>query len=335
MSGIVGSESTPSTAIRVDALFDEVRSGLRRRPKRLPEKLLYDEVGSRIFREITRLEAYYPTRSELEILERYLPDVARHLGRGARVVEFGSGEGRKTEMLLETLEDPGACIPIDIAEEQLLESCERLRLAFPTLEVVPIATDFTRPFRLPSPSNGGPVAPPFFFFPGSTIGNFEPYQAEDFLRRIGEIGGTGSTLLVGVDLAKPRELLELAYDDPGGVTARFNLNALVHLNRILDADFDPHRFRHRAVWNSSRSRIEMQLVSVADQTITFSPGLPGTEPFRVEIRSDEAVVTEHSYKYSIGGFTSLCRGAGWKTLKSWTDDRGWFSVHFLEREGRI
>lgn len=324
---------TVTDAVGIDALRAEVHAGLGGRPKRLPEKLFYDDIGARIFEDITRLDEYYPTRCELEILEERLPAVARHVGSRARVVEFGSGEGRKTAMLLESLVRPAACIPIDISEEQLMRSCERLRLSHPAMDVIPLVTDFTRPFQLPAPARGDPAKPVLFFFPGSTVGNFEPDQAQRFLRHVGMVGGRGSKLLLGVDLPKSPDVLRLAYDDLDGVTARFNLNALVHLNRVLGTDFDVRAFRHRAVWNALRSRIEMQLVSVASQTVTLPGDLCGGESVEVEIRPGEPIVTEHSYKYSIEGFDALCRGAGWRTLESWTDRRGWFSVHFLERGG--
>ena len=319
----------------LSVLFGEVSDGLRSRPRRIPEKLFYDRRGAQLFEQITRLEAYYPTRLEIGILNRCLDEVSVLVGPDPTVVEFGSGSGRKTDLLLESLNRPATYIPIDISEVQLLGFADQLMAHYPQMAVAPVVADYTEPFSLPitdAPGEGG-AGGLLFFFPGSSIGNFEPDQAERFLQRIGMAGGPGSSLLIGVDLVKERAVLEKAYDDPEGVTAEFNRNALHHLNDLFDGNFDVDTYRHRAVWNAGRSRIEMHLISTRDQEVILDPRLPHGEPLRIRFREGEELVTEHSYKYRLDQFASLCRQAGWTMVRHWTDDRGWFSVHFLEREG--
>ena len=326
-------EPTLAGRDRLSVLFSEVSEGLRSNPRRIPEKLFYDERGSDLFEQLTRLEAYYPTRLEIEILGACLGEMRSLIGAGSRVVEFGSGDGRKTSQLLDALDRPSLCVPVDISERQLFEFADRLRDRYPDLEVVPLVADYTQSFALPDGSASEANGRLLFFFPGSTIGNFEPREAEAFLRRVGMIGGVGCFLLVGVDLVKERKTLERAYDDPEGVTAQFNRNALRHLNRLFDGNFDVASYEHRALWNVERSRIEMHLVSPHDQEVTLDPGLAYGEPLRIRIRGGEPLVTEHSYKYELDRFKSLCNRAGWRTLRTWTDDRAWFSVHLVQMDG--
>ncbi len=326
-------ETTLAGRDRLSILFSEVSEGLRSNPRRIPEKLFYDERGSDLFEQLTRLEAYYPTRLEIQILGACLGEMRSLIGPGSRVVEFGSGDGRKTSQLLDALDRPSLCVPVDISERQLLESADRLRARYPDLEVIPLVADYTESFALPDGSANEANGRLLFFFPGSTIGNFEPGEAEAFFRRVGMIGGVGCFLLVGVDLVKERKTLERAYDDPEGVTAEFNRNALRHLNRLFAGNFDVASYEHRALWNAERSRIEMHLVSPYDQEVTLDPGLAYGEPLRIGIRGGEPLVTEHSYKYELDRFKSLCSRAGWTTLRNWTDDRAWFSVHLLEMDG--
>jgi L-histidine Nalpha-methyltransferase len=331
-----------------EALREEVARGLSRSPPTLPPKLFYDDRGARLFEEITRLPEYYPTRTEVGILETHLPEMARRIGSGVQVVEFGSGSGEKTELLLRALDDPAAYVPVDIAEEQLRRVAASLDRAFPGLKVVPLAADYTRPFRLPDLGLGpgsddgietAAEAPrPLLFFPGSTVGNFEPADARSFLRRAGESLGPGSLLLIGVDLVKPREVLESAYNDARGVTAAFNRNALVHLNRLLGMDFRPESFRHRAPWNPEASRIEMHLVATEPQVVTLpgklddSDSPTSTPRLRLVLEEGDHIVTEHSYKYTLERFEQLTDEAGWITRETWTDPRKWFAVRFLERK---
>lgn len=335
IEGIAGHAQTGQAPDQPQALYEEVVAGLSSRPRRLPAKLLYDQTGARLFEEITRTRAYYPTRVEIGILERGLPEVRVRVGPAARVVEFGTGGGRKTGMLLEALDAPASCIPIDISHAQLLEFASGLRARFPTVEVLPITADYTRPFVLPDPE-AEPAGRVLVFFPGSTIGNFEPSGAESFLSTARRSSASSDTdaplLLIGVDLVKPIPILERAYNDCEGVTARFNRNTLRHLNRLFAGDFPIGSFEHHAVWNAERSRIEMHLISERQVHVTLQPGLPEIEPFRLTLAPGESIVTEHSYKYHLEDFEDLCRRAGWRRLRTWTDADAWFAVMLLEAE---
>jgi L-histidine Nalpha-methyltransferase len=310
------------------ALWEEIREGLSRTPPSLPPKLFYDEHGAELFEEITRLPEYYPTRTELEILGLHLPEMAALVGPRARVVEFGSGSGRKTRLLLEALDAPAAYIPVDIAAAQLTAVAARMDRDFPDLQVLPLAADYTHPFHLPEAEPG--AGRPLLFFPGSTVGNFEPGDAVEFLRQAGESLGPDAALLIGVDLVKPREILEPAYNDAAGVTAEFNRNALVHLNRLLGTDFSPLAFAHRAPWNAEASRIEMHLVALEPCIVNLpSPG--GHPAARFEFREGDFLVTEHSYKYEMEDFEALAERAGWRPVGTWTDPREFFAVQLLLR----
>jgi L-histidine Nalpha-methyltransferase len=303
----------------------EIAARLSARPRSLPARFFYDEAGARLFQEITRLEEYYLTDAEVEILAERAPEVARRVGRGVRMVEYGSGSGEKTWIVLDHLEAPAAYVPVDVAARQLQALADRVAERHPGLRVIPVAADYTRLDTLPWPEKAGGTT--LAFFPGSTIGNLEPGDAVAFLRRIRRQAGEGVFLLVGADLAKDPGVLERAYDDPRGVTARFNLNILSHLNRLIGADFDPAGFRHRAVWNADASRIEMHLVSVRRQEVAVGPG-PDAPRFTLE--KGEAIVTEHSYKYRLEEFEALARRGGFRTVQAWTDRKGRFSVHLLE-----
>lgn len=317
-------------------LFHEVVRSLARTPRTLPPKLLYDARGARLFEEITRLPEYYPTRTELGILEGCLPEVARRVGPRPRVVEFGSGSGEKTERLLAALDDPSELVLVDISADQLSRVAEGFRSRWPTVRVTAVAADYTLPWRLPEPEGrgadpGSPGGRTLFFFPGSTIGNFEPHEARGFLANMARAGGPNAALLLGVDRIKDPALLEPAYDDAAGVTAAFNRNALRHLNRRVGGDFDPDAFEHGAPWNPDRRRIEMHLVSRARQEVSLDPGVEGVEPFRFTLEAGEVIVTEHAYKYDPSDTEGLVRSAGWRIASGWTDAEGWFDVLLLER----
>lgn len=335
IEGVTGHAPPGQDPDQLQALYEEVVAGLSSRPRRLPAKLLYDQTGARLFEEITRTRAYYPTRVEIGILEHRLPEVRARVGPAAQVVEFGTGGGRKTGMLLEALDAPASCIPIDISHAQLREFASGLRARFPTVEVLPITADYTRPFVLPDPG-AEPAGRVLVFFPGSTIGNFEPSGAERFLTTVRRSAASSDTdapmLLIGVDLVKAVPILERAYDDPEGVTARFNRNTLRHLNRLFAGDFPIESFEHRAIWNAECSRIEMHLINERQVHVTLQPGLPEMEPFRLTLAPGESIVTEHSYKYRPDGFEALCRRAGWRNLRTWTDADDWFAVMLLEAE---
>ena len=307
-----------------DALVAEILAGLRAPERHLPCKLLYDERGAELFERITTLDAYYPTRTELAIFQRALPEIAAAVGAHARVLEFGSGSGRKTRLLLHALDQPAAYAPVDISRAQLDATAASLAGEFPALHVAPVAADYTADFQLPLlPSSGGPT---LAFFPGSTIGNFEPEEALRFLRRISSLVGDDGALLIGVDLVKDIATLERAYNDPQGVTAAFNLNVLSHVNHICGTDFHLQHFRHRAIYDPRASRIEMRLVSLHAHVVRV-PGSPSPLFFR----PTEHIVTEHSYKYRPAAFADLARSAGFHVHAFWTDPRRWFGVYLLAR----
>ncbi len=326
---MTGDGVPPAPGSETEALWREVQQGLREDPPSLPPKLLYDVRGARLFEEIMRLEAYYPTRTEMGILEAHVDAMAELAGPDALLLEPGSGSGEKTRLLLRALPTPAAYVPVDVASVQLATFAQEIRSEHPGLEVLPVVADYTRPFPVPRPRRTPRrrVA----FFPGSTVGNLTPAGALDFLAHLGEETGPGGGLLVGVDLVKDPALLEAAYNDPQGVTAAFNRNVLRHLNRVLGSDFDPGAFQHHAPWVPEHSRIEMRLVSPRAQRITFRPGLDGEPPFHLELGEGEWIVTEHSNKYTIPRFEALAKEAGWTPVARWTDPRDWFAVLFLER----
>jgi L-histidine Nalpha-methyltransferase len=301
--------------------LSEIWSGLASEPKRLPCKLFYDAQGSRLFEQITGLPEYYPTRTELSILRASAGAMAECLGAGAVLVEFGSGASLKTRLLLDALQRPLAYIPIDISEEMLLSSAQKLQETYPDLDVRPVCADYMSELELPL-SREERLGNVTVFFPGSTIGNFEQDEVVLFLRRLRRSCGDQVSVLIGVDVPKERETLEAAYDDASGVTARFNLNALRVLNRQYDAHFQLAEFKHRAVWNAAESRVEMHLVSQRDQHVSV-----GGRAFT--FRSGEPIVTEHCYKYGLGAFRELVQSAGFDVSEVWLDEARSFSVQLL------
>lgn len=302
----------------VERLAEEVLGGLRARPRTLPCKYFYDERGSQLFARICELPEYYPTRTELAIMERHGAEMAAAVGPGATLIEFGSGEGVKTRLLLDRLDAPRAYVPIDIARAELERAAGALAARYPGLAVLPVWADFGERLLLPQAT---PRARRVVYFPGSTIGNFSPAPARDFLRRLGELA---EGLLIGVDLKKDPAILHAAYNDAAGVTAEFNRNLLARLNRELEADFDLAAFAHYAPYEPAAGRIAMylvaqrdQIVAVAGETFAFAEG--------------EAISTEWSYKYTLAEFAALARAAGWRRRRVWTDERRLFSVQFFER----
>jgi dimethylhistidine N-methyltransferase len=302
----------------------DVLRGLARPRKRLPCKFFYDARGSELFDEICRLDEYYPTRSEASVLRRHGGAIADAVGPGAVFIEYGSGNSKKTRLLLDRLHAPAAYVPVDISGEHLARTARRLARDYPGLEVRPVCADFTRPFALPPLAR--PAARRVVFFSGSTIGNFPPAEAVRLLRRIARQVGPGGGLLIGVDLKKDVRVLEAAYNDRRGVTAEFNLNLLARINRELGADFDVGQFRHRAVYNARAGRIEMYLDSRAAQAVHV-----GGESFA--FAQGESVCTEFSYKYSPEEFRALAGRAAFAVEHVWTDARGWYSVQFLGVRG--
>ena len=316
-----GKLATASPApIQLPDLQAEAARGLRKPCKELPCKLFYDDQGSRLFEQICQLDEYYLTRTETAILDRHAGEIAALAGPGCLLVEYGSGSSKKTRLLLDHLPDLAAYAPIDISRDQLLSSAAGLAADYPALQVAPIWADYTLPVQLPAIEKA--AARRMAFFPGSTIGNFYPHQARAFLRRTADLVGPGGGLLVGVDLKKDPQLLNRAYNDRLGVTAAFNLNLLDRLNRELGADFHLDHFRHYAFYEPTHGRIEMHLVSLADQTVHL-------DGERFSFRRHETILTEVSYKYDLGEFARLAAGAGFASHQAWVDDARLFSVHYL------
>jgi dimethylhistidine N-methyltransferase len=301
-----------------DSAFEaDVLAGLSATPKRLPPKYFYDAVGSLLFERITELPEYYPTRCEMRILRDHARNIAKLVPEGAALVEFGSGSSKKARILLRALRPLAAYVPVDICGEMIEQEALELRPDFPGLKVLPVTADITQAFDLPAPAKAAPVR--VGFFPGSTIGNFEPHEAAAFLRNAGRILGAGATLIVGADLIKPVEVLNAAYNDAAGVTAKFNLNLLVRINRELGGNFKLDTFEHHAFYNRERHRIEMHLASLKRQKVKVAGET-------IEFRAGETIHTESSYKYSVESLGALARGAGWQPAGVWTDERNYFSI---------
>ena len=304
----------------VSQFRDEVWAGLSLPQKSLPCKYFYDERGSALFESICELPEYYPTRTEVAIMEAHATEMAALLGDRCLLVEYGSGSSRKTCLLLDQLRDAAGYVPIDISRAALTASARALAAAYPRLEVLPVCADYTDSFELPrarvAPERRG------VYFPGSTIGNFAPAEARKFLTQVAEICGPGGALLIGVDLKKSRRVLEPAYDDALGVTADFNLNLLRRLNRELGASFALDQFTHRALWNEAEGRVEMHLVSRRRQEVTLGG-------HRIRFEAGETIHTENSYKYDLSGFGALARSAGFEVERVWIDGAALFSVQAL------
>jgi len=312
---------TEDSARTEDAFRRDVLEGLARSPKRIPSAWLYDRRGSELFEEITRLPEYYPTRTELAILDGNLEEIADAIGPQALVVELGSGSSRKTGPLLAALNRPAGYVPVDISEEYLHEAAAALSERFPALPVRPLVADFTTAFGLPA------GLPPHrrraLFFPGSTIGNLERPAARQLLGHCETLAGTGGCLLIGIDLDKPDSVLVPAYDDAQGVTAEFNRNLLHRMNRELGTDLDPAAFRHEARYHRDPPRIEMHLVAERPQLVEL-------DGRRFPIAAGESLHTESSHKYTLDGFAVLAGEAGWVSRRQWTDPEERFAVVLLE-----
>lgn len=303
----------------------DVISGLTATPRGIPCKYFYDENGAALFQRICTLAEYYPTRTEIGILERHSGAIRGWIGPDTRLVEFGSGSGQKTRLLLRHLHEPHEYVPIDICAPQLVANARSLRRTFPGLVVKPVHGDYTSRVSL---YPNGRARRTVVFFPGSTIGNFEPLEASAFLRRAADLAGPAGGLLIGVDLQKPVAVLERAYNDAAGVTAAFNRNILAHVNVLCGADFDLSRFEHVAFYDARASRIEMHLRSVTAQTVTLGYARV------LQLARGELIATEHSYKYDVDEFRELVREAGFVWRHTWLDARRWFSVHAFDVEPR-
>lgn len=299
---------------------EEVLRGLSKSPRQLPYKFFYDERGAQLFQQICDLPEYYITRTEIEILRLHGAEMAKALGPQIELIGLGTGAGTKTRILLEELHNPAVYVPIDISKEQLENSCARFREMFPALQILPVCADYLEPFELPLPRHVSSRS--VVYFPGSTIGNFEPEAASEFLMRLVELAGDGGGLLIGVDLQKDRHVLERAYNDSAGVTAQFNKNLLARINRELAADFDLNNWQHHAIYNSTEGRIEIYVISDKEQVVHI-----GAREF--QFRAGEEILTEYSYKHTIAGFIELARGAGFQFAQVWTDNARWFGVFYF------
>lgn len=322
--------SSPHSSRRIDALGATgspppadprfaalVLDGLAQPQRRLPTEYLYDARGSALFDAICELPEYYLTRTELAIMRQHGAAMAAAIGPGATVIEYGSGSSIKTRVLLDALVRPAGYVPVDISREHLQQTAARLRREYPGLPITEVVADFTRPLALPAVPQ-----PRVVYFPGSTLGNFEPAAATELLAGMRRLAGPRGAVLVGIDRVKSTTVLEPAYDDAAGVTAEFNLNLLVRINRELGGDFEPMRFRHRARFDAAASRIVMTLVSSCTQIVTVCGR-------RFALREGEAILTEYSHKYSPQGFAALAAAAGLRVEASFVDDAQWFAVVLL------
>jgi dimethylhistidine N-methyltransferase len=308
--------------VAADSFRDDVIAGLSLPQKALPPKYFYDARGSRLFEAICRLKEYYPTRSELALTRANLGAIARFAGRGAVLIEYGSGESMKSRLLLGALR-PSAYVPVDISEHALRGAASALRRRFPWLNIFAVHGDFSRPLKIPVASQGERrPGRRVVYFPGSTIGNLSPQEAHAFLRMTrGQVGPDGA-MLIGVDLKKDARLLHAAYNDAKGVTAAFNLNLLARINRELAGGFRLARFSHYAFYNPARGRVEMHLVSRARQSVDVGD-------HRFDFDAGESIHTENSYKYGIEEFRLLAKSAGFRGEKVWLDPKGLFALHGL------
>ena len=306
-------EREPATS---DFLSDVI-AGLSSDPRTLPCKYFYDARGAALFQKICELPEYYITRTEIDILDRHRTEIAAHLGTNIELIGLGTGAGTKTRILIEALEKPAVYIPVDISKKQLRESTALFQQIFPDLEILPVCADYLQSVVLPSPRRK--AARKIVYFPGSTIGNFEPHEATDFLRRIANLCGDEGGLLIGVDLQKDRHVIEAAYNESAGVTAKFNLNLLARANRELGANFDLRQWHHHAIYNSREGRIEMYLISETRQRVHI-------EGRQFDFRAGEKILTEYSYKHTPEGFAALARNAGFEFQKMWSDEARLFGV---------
>lgn len=322
VSGLSDDDRRPPS----NELLEIAQHGLSLKPKRLPSWLFYDERGSELFDEICEQPEYYLTRAEIALMDEHAASIADTLGSDVRLVEYGSGNARKTRMLLQHLHEPVAYVPIEISSEPLRASVERLASEFPVLPVQPLCADFTKPFRLPIP----PRAPrrTVVYFPGSTIGNFDSRDAAILLRKMRSEMGDGGGILIGVDLKKDAAVMEAAYNDKAGVTAAFTLNMLSRLNRDIGSNFDLSEFSHRAHYNPMAGRIETHIVSAAAQQVNVGRT-------QVSFRADEAIQVEYSCKYSLEDFAALAEKAGLAVMRVWTDAEHMFSVQYLVRASTV
>ena len=302
--------------------IDDVIEGLSKKNKTLPCKYLYDEAGSNLFEEICELDEYYITRTELSLLESIKHELANLIGSHAAIVEPGAGAGIKIQTLLAALDSPTHYVPIDISADFLFYSAEKITQSFPDVEIRPIQGDFTEPLEWTGDKN---QTNRVVFFPGSTIGNFTPVQAEFFLKNQLQFVGDNGALIIGVDQVKPLNKLVPAYNDKKGVTANFNKNLLVRINNELDGNFNLEQFEHNAVFNPLESRMEMHLVSQQEQSVRI-------DHQNFHFKALEKIHTENSYKYTIDSFIALAKKAGLKSHRYWEDPDSLICIHYLVKD---
>ena len=316
------------TVMQTETLRDEVLAGLRQTPRTLPARLFYDARGAALFDAITRLDEYYLTRTELSILHDNASAIAASIGRGSVLLEYGSGEAEKVRLILDRMRGaaaPAAYVPIDVSSDQLERVAAEMRDAYPEIPIIPVAADYTSLDELPLPPELR-EARRVAFFPGSTIGNLHPPEARDFLESLAAICGRRGAIILGADLRKDPTILHAAYNDSEGLTAEFNLNILLRLNRDLGGTFDLKSFRHYAYYNPVAGRVEMHLVSLRKQLVDVAGECI---PFDI----GESIWTESSYKYTWRGLDELARGAGLAIADRWSDPGEMFAVMRLVRGG--
>jgi len=306
-----------------DSFRDAVLAGLSNSPKSLPCKFFYDQRGSALFEAICEVPEYYLTRTELGILQTHAGDMAARIGPNCRLVELGSGASIKVRLLLDALETPLAYIPVDISRGFLRDAAASIAADFPELDVIAVCADYTRSFALPKIS--GPAGKTVGFFPGSTIGNFEPEAVVQFLSHVGKLLGPGAEMLIGADVKKDKAILDAAYNDAQGLNAAFNLNLLHRIAKELDSDIAIDDFEHVAFYNPDEGRVELYIKSLKDQSAVIAGR-------RFAFAAGEMIHTENSYKYAIPEFRALAARAGFKALDTWTDADGKFAVHYLQRD---
>ncbi|MGR9107618.1 MAG: L-histidine N(alpha)-methyltransferase [Gammaproteobacteria bacterium] len=323
MNRLRSNPTNPGQDAKQREFMADVIAGLSQTPKSLPSKYFYDERGSQLFERICGLEEYYLTRVEMQLLTSIREELAALIGPNAAIIEPGAGAGIKIQILLEALESPALYAPWDISEEFLLGSVRILEDKFPLLPILPLAGDFMRPVKWHEAREV--VERRVVFFPGSTLGNFDRAEAVSFLRNMRGFMGARGFLILGVDMVKPVEILEVAYDDREGVTEAFNKNLLLRINKELGANFDPDLFAHKAFFNASASRIEMHLESRINQEVKI-------DGYRFRFRNEERIHTENCHKFTLKSIHDLARSAGLVCRKFWLDDDKLFSIHLLESE---
>jgi len=306
-----------------ESFRDAVLAGLEWEPRSLPCKFFYDARGSQLFEAICEVPEYYLTRAEMAILETYAGAIAERIGPHCRLIELGSGASRKVRLLLNALEAPVAYVPVDISRDFLRQSAASIAADFPELQIAAVCADYTRPFELPAIS--GPPGKRVGFFPGSTIGNFEPEAVVQFFAHSGRLLGAGAEMLVGVDVKKEKAVLDAAYNDAAGLNAEFNLNLLHRIAKELDSDLDIAGFEHVAFYNPVEGRVELYIRSKTAQSAVIAGR-------RFSFGAGEMIHTENSYKYAIPEFQALAARAGFMSLDTWTDADGKFSVHYFRRD---